>query len=160
VRKRASDCVQPFSFYDVHSTQALILSQGNAEEHIKSISSCVRGIIFLGTPLEGSSKAKWADIGQRFAKLVGKDTNQDIVATLQKDSARLRDLRDGFVNFVRSRAEAGAANSKLEVICFFEEFSTTYGMGSSKKAFTLGEPQVLTAIDRPQRICYYPRLPG
>ncbi|RSL62874.1 hypothetical protein CEP54_005465 [Fusarium duplospermum] len=114
---------------------ALILATLSAEPHIKSIATCTRGIIFLGTPLEGAGKAKWAVIGQKFAALCRQEKNTDVVKVLQKDSPRLQDLADNFANILRDRAKSEEA---IDVVCFYEEFETeSIGLIVSKESATI-----------------------
>ncbi|MCJ1426301.1 Serine active site containing protein 1 [Sticta canariensis] len=112
--------------------QALVLGQSSADQHIKNITNCARGIMFLGTPHEGSDKAKWAETGQKFAKMVGKNTNKEMIKVLIEDSIKLSELGVAFLNFLRSRGESKEPGSKVEVVCFFEEYPTSIGVIVSK----------------------------
>jgi protein SERAC1 len=87
-----------------------------------------RGIIFLGTPHEGSSKIKWAETGQRFLKLLGKNTSNEMVNILQEDSVKLAEIGESLSMFLRYRGELKEPSSKIEVTCFFEEYESSIGM--------------------------------
>ncbi|KAK4217349.1 hypothetical protein QBC37DRAFT_438144 [Rhypophila decipiens] len=101
---------------------ALILATTSAENHIKQISACTRGIIFLGTPLRGSDKTIWVQIGHKFAELIGQAKSKDLVSVIEKDAPRLQELGDSFSNILRDRAKT---DQSIEVVFFYEEF----GMG-------------------------------
>lgn len=79
------------------------------------------GVIFLGTPFEGSSKAKW---GSRALKILDlfSTTHKDDIKDLEERSAKLMSINDAFQKFLktRDRSEAGEI---VEVACFFEEYA-------------------------------------
>jgi hypothetical protein len=79
-------------------------------------------VIFLGTPLHGSDKAAWVDIGHKFVKLVGQEKNKEIVSVLKEDSPRLLELEGNFVNVLRDRAKT---KEKIDIVCFHEQFVTS-----------------------------------
>jgi hypothetical protein len=99
-----------------------VLSTIDAEPHIKKIASCTRGVIFLGTPLHGSTKAAWMAIGHKFAKLLGQEKNKEIISVLEEDSPRLLELEKNFVNVLRDRAKT---KEKIDIVCFYEQFETS-----------------------------------
>ncbi|KAI9765525.1 MAG: hypothetical protein M1840_007351 [Geoglossum simile] len=107
---------------------ALILGDNSPEPHIRNASTHIRRIAFLGTPHQGSSKAKWADTGRAFLELF-KSTNKENVKDLQDKSEKLSSLGRAFPNLLRRRTETGELNAKIEVVCFFEELpSKVIGM--------------------------------
>lgn len=111
----------------------MVLATLNAEKHIKQIADCTRGIIFLGTPLRGSPKIKWVDVGNQFAKLIGQDKDTDVTAVLKEDSPRLQKLADDFANILRSRSKT---DENIEVMFFYEQFPTG-SLGHVRKFFHL-----------------------
>ncbi|KAK5625580.1 hypothetical protein RRF57_001296 [Xylaria bambusicola] len=123
---------------------ALVLATINAEQHIKQIAACTRGIIFLGTPLQGSGKVKWAEIGVQFAKLVGQDKNKDVLSVLKENSPRLKELADAFGNILRDRAKT---ENQIDVVFFYEQFGTSIGHIVTKDSATVGsyEAQAIPA---------------
>ncbi|KAH6640799.1 Alpha/Beta hydrolase protein [Chaetomium tenue] len=124
---------------------AIILAKVNAAPHIKQVGSCTRGIIFLGTPLQGSPMTKWGEIGQRFARLANQDKNKELLAELKQDSPRLRELADAFSNILRDRAKG---EEPIDVVCFYEQFETPpVGFVVTKDSATVGgyEGQVIPA---------------
>lgn len=95
----------------------MIASQ-RPENHLQRILQSCRGILFLGTPHHGSGLAKWAEM---IAKSIGvlKQTNSQIIASLESNSEVLARLQDNFHTLLRVRA-----NNRLppiEITCFFEE---------------------------------------
>lgn len=103
---------------------ALVLGSGHAEADVKKIASHTRGMIFLGTPHEGSDLAKWAALGLSFLRLEhgGKATRD--LDVLQKESGKLRSLSTAFGMLLRSRGESKETEDKIEIVCFYEEFKT------------------------------------
>ena len=105
----------------------------------------------LGTPHEGSDKAGWAKTGQNFAKWFGKDTNKEIIKVLEEDSIKLSDLGEAFLMFLRSRGESKEPGSKVEVMCFFEEYPTSIGVVYRKSSF-IDESYAEHLADRYQNV--------
>lgn len=104
--------------------KALCLSRGRAQHHLRQIESCTSGIVFLGTPHNGSDLAAWAVLGTRLiAKF--KDANVDIVRALQCESEVLRDTQDAFGQVLESRKDE---RSRINIVCFFEELALS-GVG-------------------------------
>ncbi|KAM5489211.1 hypothetical protein MaudMau93_003460 [Microsporum audouinii] len=117
---------------------ALVFSDRSADQHLKNIADCTRGIIFLGTPHEGSDKAKWVKRGQAFASLIGRDVNKEVHDILSEGSSRLSELDSTFMNFLRSRRESkDLKTASIEVVCFFEEFKTAMGEIVSKASVSI-----------------------
>ncbi|MCJ1270442.1 Serine active site containing protein 1 [Lobaria immixta] len=102
---------------------ALLLAGNSPEEPVREIGKRTRGIAFLGTPFEGSDKAKWAETGLRFF-LLFKDTNDAIPTDLREDSNKLSDVGEAFPDLLRRRRESEEPRSKIEVTCFCEERRT------------------------------------
>lgn len=102
---------------------ALLLAGNSPEEPVREIGKRTRGIAFLGTPFEGSDKAKWAETGLRFF-LLFKDTNDAIPTDLREDSKKLSDVGEAFPDLLRRRRESEEPRSKIEVTCFCEERRT------------------------------------
>ncbi len=104
--------------YDLHSLQALVAARQRSERHIQNILHSTRGIIFLGTPHRGAGLAQYAGA---LAKSIGllKQTNAQILATLEGDSEVLARIQDSFHTMIRSRSMD--AFPSIEITCFFEE---------------------------------------
>ncbi|TVY27562.1 Subtilisin-like serine protease [Lachnellula hyalina] len=102
---------------------AVVMAETSPDKDI--VAKRTHGIIFFGTPHEGSSQARWAETGRKFTKLFGLDSNQD-TAKLLEGSARLSEREGTFIKFLHlSRyAESKGVNSNVQVACFFEEFAS------------------------------------
>ncbi|KAM5465144.1 hypothetical protein MferCBS49748_005084 [Microsporum ferrugineum] len=75
------------SFGGLVCKSALVFSDRSVDQHLKNIADCTRGIIFLGTPHEGSDKATWVKRGQAFASLIGRDVNKEVHDILSEGSS-------------------------------------------------------------------------
>jgi len=108
-----------------------------SETNAHSFAERTHGIAFLGTPLQGSSKAKWAEIGQRILFILP-DSEKSLVKDLTKSSERLEKLGEDFPQWLRDRAENSA--SKVLIMCFFEDHDTRLaGLFSSKQVRMRGQ---------------------
>lgn len=81
----------------------------------------VRRIAFLGTPFQGSDIAKWTDFGRKITDLFG-DTNKVLLDDLKQGSYQLKAISEKFPEWLRGRE--GAEATKVEIVCFTEEFVT------------------------------------
>jgi hypothetical protein len=79
------------------------------------------GVIFLGTPFEGSSKAKW---GSRALKLLDwvSTTHREDVKDLEERSAKLISINTAFQKYLKAR-DRSESREFMEVACFFEEYA-------------------------------------
>jgi hypothetical protein len=77
----------------------------------------VRGIIFLGTPHKGSSKAKWGEQARKFLTYF-KTTNPEILKDLDEKSEKLAKIGDAFPSLLMTRGKE--ASTRIEVVCFYE----------------------------------------
>ncbi len=96
----------------------------SGSESIKGLANCVRRIAFLGTPHQGSDKAQWAETARKFLKVV-KTTNAELLKDLDEKSEKLAKLGVQFPSLLTSRAQT--PETRLEVVCFYEGFSTRVG---------------------------------
>lgn len=96
---------------------AILNSQNNADEHLRGIFDCTKGIIFMGTPHRGCSMA---DLAKKAVSVLAlaKSTNTKLVEVLQKDDQLLESLQSNFLKMIQERRRNGRT---LEVTCFFEE---------------------------------------
>ena len=90
----------------------------------KELANCVRRIAFLGTPHQGSDKAKWAETARTFLNYV-KSTNAELTKDLDEKSEKLAKLGVQFPNLLHSRAQS--PKTSIEVVCFFEGLTTRVG---------------------------------
>lgn len=100
--------------------QALLYSAESTSSqlmHLKSIADSTRGVLFLGTPHAGSSKAQWGYIAASFLSSI-RQTNKELLKRLKTDDPRLIHLQDRFANFLHTREQCGPM---LHITCAFEE---------------------------------------
>jgi hypothetical protein len=84
----------------------------NHRKDFNDLRSSVAGIIFLGTPFQGSDAATY---GKWLAHLAGHDTT--LLRSLLKDSQNLRDLSSDFWDSYSDR----------HMVCFYENKDAEYG---------------------------------
>ena len=78
------------------------------------------GIIFIGTPHQGSSLVSWPIAAARLLDLSSiKQTNAGILEELRRDSADLRHLQESFHHLLSSRETESLP--QIHVACCFEE---------------------------------------
>lgn len=104
------------------------------------------GVIFLGTPFEGSSKAKWAGRALKVLDLVG-TTHKEDVKDLEERSAKLMSINDAFQKLLKARDRS---RQFIEVACFFEQYAV-YKAGKKVGIIVPKESASLPGID-PQSI--------
>ena len=114
----------------------------SAEPHHQVILECTRGILFLGTPHQGSGFARWAEWP---AKIIGvvKQTNRDILGVLESDSEVLARIQAQFHGVIRDRASRGAP--EISIICFYEEMPLP-GLGKVRYVWILVSVSPLQAL--------------
>ncbi|KAI9888556.1 MAG: hypothetical protein M1814_006826 [Vezdaea aestivalis] len=81
------------------------------------------GILFLGTPHNGSDLAAWGRLAYRIISLI-RPANVDLISTLRPNSETLQNIQADFYKMLRLRADEG---SKIEIVCFFEELPSPIG---------------------------------
>ncbi|KAL8831007.1 MAG: hypothetical protein Q9191_001103 [Dirinaria sp. TL-2023a] len=107
----------------VHSLGGLVtqdclcLSRRHPEKHLRQISVCTIGIVFLGTPHYGADLAAWAKFGTSIARTV-KHANTNIVSVLEPGSEMLARVQDEFHGLLRKRKDE---KSEMQITCFYEE---------------------------------------
>ena len=106
-----------------HSLGGLVVSNAVAgdkgvNKEGKSISDNTFGILFLGTPFEGSKKAEWESLGGRLKKIIPGIKTDDL-KDLKERSAKLQSINAALQNYVKARDRHG---TPLYAVCYFEEF--------------------------------------
>ena len=96
----------------------------SGSENTKRLADCVRCIAFLGTPHQGSEKARWAETARKFLSIF-KNTNKDLSKDLNEKSEKLAKLGVQFPDLLNSRAQT--PQTRIEVVCFFEGLTTRFG---------------------------------
>jgi hypothetical protein len=79
------------------------------------------GVVFLGTPFEGSSKAKWASRALKVLDRIN-TTHKEDVKDLEERSAKLMAINDAFQKFLKTR-DRSETRQFVEVACFFEQYA-------------------------------------
>ncbi|KAF9641528.1 alpha/beta-Hydrolase [Lasiodiplodia theobromae] len=136
-----------------HSLGGLVtanaLSRPNGTDSKKDeIANRTVGVIFLGTPFEGSDKAKWAATALRLLSFVS-STNDEKVKDLEERSAKLISINDAFYKYLKKRDRSNVNKNFLEVACFFEVYPMK--IGGMKMHIVPKESACLKGID-PQSI--------
>jgi protein SERAC1 len=89
-------------------------------DDISEIAKCIKGMIFLGTPFGGANAAGWGEAVRRVFDVV-KQTDNNTLRTLKKDSHDLKFLRDGFPDVIRKRNDSA---DRIGVVFFYERLPT------------------------------------
>lgn len=106
------------------------------------------GAVFLGTPFEGSSKAKWGGRALKVLEWVS-TTHKEDVKDLEERSARLTSINDAFQKFVKAR-DRSETRHFVEIACFFEQYAI-YKAGKRIGVIVPKESACLPGVD-PQSI--------
>ncbi|EEU38919.1 uncharacterized protein NECHADRAFT_94229 [Fusarium vanettenii 77-13-4] len=113
---------------------AILRSRNNAEEHLQGIFEHTKGIIFMGTPHEGSWMADWAKMPASALGLI-KSTSVTLLDLLQRDNQLLEYIQEEFWSMVGGLRKSGRS---LEIMCFYEELPLpVFGKVVSKESATL-----------------------
>ncbi|KAK3986483.1 Alpha/Beta hydrolase protein [Cladorrhinum sp. PSN332] len=106
-----------------HSMGGLVvanaLSGKKSDEGQQSIVDHTIGVLFLGTPFQGSSLATYGAVAISILEYIMK-TQPDSLETLEKKSKKLADINKEFAVFLKERDRAHG-KPRLEIACFFEE---------------------------------------
>jgi hypothetical protein len=107
-----------------HSLGGLVVANALSKYHgtdeaSKKLAEHTIGTAFLGTPFEGSSKAKYGKFAVRFLKWFTEAQTKSL-EDLQECSEKLASINDSFAKFLKQR-DRSRTSSCLEVACFFEE---------------------------------------
>jgi hypothetical protein len=136
-----------------HSLGGLVCANALSRHHGTDLASTgivekTFGVIFLGTPFEGSSKAKWALRALKVLDMVGK-TYKGNVKDLEERSTKLSSISEAFQKFVKAR-DRSESRHFVEIACFFEQCAM---YKTSKKAGVIvpKESACLPGVD-PQSI--------
>jgi hypothetical protein len=100
--------------------QALLISRGTSQPHVKSLLPSTVAIASMGTPHLGSRKADWAAPLTALSNLF-RQTNKDIVAVLEPGSEMLSNLQQEFHTMLEDRRRN--EGKWLEIFCFYEELA-------------------------------------
>jgi len=114
-------------FFIAHSLGGLVCANGlsrrsGPDDSSQKVIDNTCGMIFLGTPFQGSSAVTWAKLGEKFFRLFG-DSSDQTIKDLDKDSIKLKDISRDFHLLLRERCEP-KASKPIQVACFVETKST------------------------------------
>lgn len=98
--------------------QAVLLSRSHVESHLHDMFDSLIGVMFMGTPHEGSWIADWATIPASVLGLF-KSTNLTLLQVLQTENQLLETIQDGFLSMLREQQLK--KSRKIAITCFFEE---------------------------------------
>ncbi|KAJ5414485.1 alpha/beta-hydrolase [Penicillium cosmopolitanum] len=114
--------------------KALLLSRNNPESHLQEIFDSTKGVIFMGTPHDGSRMANWTKIPAAALGFV-KSSNKSLLDVLETKNQLLESLQIEFLEMVRNLQGSGRS---FEVTCFFEELPlSTFGKVVPKESAVL-----------------------
>ena len=99
-------------------TQAITVSHGSQQDHLRSLVEATYAICFMGTPHLGADLANWGTIAFNFANLLSR-TNRNIVKVLKPNSEVLASLQQRFHTLLEQRRKDG--KMEIEMYCFHEE---------------------------------------
>ncbi|KAI0110359.1 Alpha/Beta hydrolase protein [Nemania sp. FL0031] len=116
--------------------QALITSASYYKRYLtlNQIYTSTAGVVFMGTPHRGSSTVSYGEIVAKFAKLLLRQPNDELLQTLRPDSHILDKQRHDFTTI----------SNDMTIVCIREELPT--GMG-------LIVPQVSASYDAFNVMC-------
>ena len=103
-----------------------------------------RRIAFPGTPHQGSDNGKWLALGKNFLSTFSEKTTADILKELEQGSETLVELGFAFQIWLSHRAEK--PKTRVEIVCFFEELTSSVG-GKS-----IGKERQLRSIELDSRL--------
>ena len=100
---------------DYWAIQALLVSRGSAQQHVKDLLESTIAIAFMGTPHLGSNHANWSAPLTRLSNLL----NSEIVGVLRPGSEMLASLQQEFHTMLEDRSRNGG--KFMEIFCFYEK---------------------------------------
>ncbi|CZR52801.1 uncharacterized protein PAC_02678 [Phialocephala subalpina] len=139
-----------------HSLGGLVVANAmvdSASNSYQSLSSCIRGIAFIGTPHKGSAKAKWAQVGRQIIAYFGKSTNPELAKDLEEKSEKLAKIGDVFPKLLKRRNEE--AKGRIELVCFFEGQPMNIGMIVDESSATLSGYESILLNGNHSEICKF-----
>lgn len=92
---------------------------------MQRLSQTVQGASPFSEPHQGSDKAQWVEIGKNFLSLLSLKSTGGLLKELEQRSDTLVKLGVAFPQWLSHRA--GKPETKVEIICFFEELSSSVG---------------------------------
>ena len=136
-----------------HSLGGIVCANALSRQHGADLASAglvekTVGTVFLGTPFEGSSKAKWAGRALKMLDWVS-TTHKEDVKDLEERSGKLMGINDAFQKFLKAR-DRSETRRFVAVACFFEQYAV-YKAGKKIGVIVPKESACLPGID-PQSV--------
>lgn len=152
LREKTNTSERPVIFVS-HSLGGLVCANALSRHHGTDLASAslgekTIGIVFLGTPFEGSSKSKWAGRALKILDWISTTQKED-VKDLEERSAKLMSINEAFQKFLKAR-DRSETRQFVEVACFFEQYAI-YKAGKKIGTIVPKESARLPGID-PQSI--------
>ena len=117
-----------------HSLGGLVAAQlfNNGEQSsddtsAKAIAKSIRGLVFLGTPFQGSIPAGPAESARRILKLLGVETQEHTLKMLGANSESINDLTRTFSKLLNKRRMSKSAEDQINAFFFYETLATRVG---------------------------------
>ncbi|XXH05092.1 hypothetical protein Hte_011516 [Hypoxylon texense] len=121
--------------------EAILTSRHNVEQHLRDVFDSFKGIVFMGTPHEGSWRADWARIPVRTLSPF-KSMNRTLLDLLQDGNKLLELSQTRFWSMMRELRESG---HQVEATCFYEELGMPVaGIIVSKASATVESYQAIS----------------
>ena len=98
--------------------RAILVSQNSAESHLRNLFSSLLGMIFMGTPHQGSWMADWSKMPAHALSIV-KSTNTSLLRILNTEDEFLESIQNDFLNLIRYLPEHDGR--QLRITSFYEE---------------------------------------
>ncbi|KAF8248012.1 hypothetical protein K440DRAFT_627751 [Wilcoxina mikolae CBS 423.85] len=134
-RKQEEETTRPIIFM-AHSLGGIVVkdaleySRQNVEfkPQLASIYLATYGVVFFGTPHRGSQTASLGVIAATACKAVGKETNTNLLRSLETSSETLERISEAFAKIISRR--------EIKVHSFLEEFSMSSLVGKVVEDFS------------------------
>ncbi|KAJ5734976.1 uncharacterized protein N7483_000101 [Penicillium malachiteum] len=99
--------------------QALLISRGSSELHVKDLLESTTAMAFMGTPHAGSDKASLVVPLTHLSKIILGASNTEILQLLRPGSEMLANLQQEFHTMLKDRSQN--QKKSIEICCFYEE---------------------------------------
>lgn len=101
--------------------RALLQSRNNPDTHLRGLFEYTKGIVFMGTPHDGSWMASWAKFPAECIGLV-KSTNTSLLKVLETNDQLLEATQKDFLLMIRNLAEHKQRDNgrPIRMLCCYE----------------------------------------